>query len=285
MDATIITSVITAGATTLITKGAEAPAHTFNLIWKQVFGTIDNWLEKQEIKRRTEIEDFSRKINRELEDIPAENIQEPKMSILGPAMEAAQYYLEENELRKMFAKLVASSFDNRNNEIIHNGFVEKLKSLSSHDARLLKFIKENLNEIAVGEYYMTYLDGDLTLSDVICLAFGEENIKKNSISLDNLAHLGLIQVDLTRKYTMDEKYGEFYTTNLYFYLSKYNQINELKNSIQKQLQIMSKEELALSIGYSSDFIEDCLKERSVILRKGTCKLTSLGKTFVNICCE
>lgn len=54
MDTTAIT-ILTAGATTLLTKGAEAPAHTLNLVWKQVFGPIDLWMEKQQLKKEKRV--------------------------------------------------------------------------------------------------------------------------------------------------------------------------------------------------------------------------------------
>ena len=152
MDTTVVT-VLTAGATTLLTKGAEAPAHTLNLVWKQVFGSFDLWMEKQQLKRKKELDDFSNRLNKNLEKIPQEEIQEPKYSILGPAIEASQYYLEEEELREIFAKLVSASFDARNNGKIHNSFVEKVKSLSSHDAKLLQLMKD-LKNIAIGKYYI-----------------------------------------------------------------------------------------------------------------------------------
>lgn len=46
MDQTLFT-VGTAFLTTLATKGAEAPANTFNNIWTYVFSPIDNYLIKK----------------------------------------------------------------------------------------------------------------------------------------------------------------------------------------------------------------------------------------------
>lgn len=54
MDTTVVT-VLTAGATTLLTKGAEAPAHTLNLVWEQVFGSFNLWMEKQKIKKEQRV--------------------------------------------------------------------------------------------------------------------------------------------------------------------------------------------------------------------------------------
>lgn len=268
-----------------MTKGADAPAHTLNLIWKQVFGSMDLWLEKQQLKRTKELEDFGNRLNEKLKEIPKEEIQEPKFSVLGPAIEASQYYLEEEELREIFAKLVSASFDARQNGKLHNSFVDKIKSLSSHDAKLLQNLKESI-ELALGEYYIEDNNnaGEFTLSPIVCLAMGEENIEKTSVSIDNLVHLGLIQVDMGRHFTDEARYREFYSINLFDHLNHNNHILSRKLKIEELLKSYSKERIASANHCSVSDIENWLQDRKVSLRKGICKLTSLGKVFVEICC-
>ena len=284
MDTTAIT-ILTAGATTLLTKGAEAPAHTLNLVWKQVFGSFDLWLEKQQLKRKKELDDFSNRLNENLEKIPQEEIQEPKYSILGPAIEASQYYLEEEELREIFAKLVSASFDARNNGKIHNSFVEKVKSLSSHDARLLQLMKE-LKSIAIGVYYIedNNTDGSYILSEIVCLVFGEQNIEKIAVSIDSLVQLGLVKIDLDNYFTDEKVYADFYTTNLFMDLSRNNLVTNRRLQVQKLLEKYPKDKIALDNNISTSDIENYLIEKKLKLKKGICELTSLGKIFVDICC-
>lgn len=285
MDTTAIT-ILTAGATTLLTKGAEAPAHTLNLLWKQVFGPIDLWMEKQQLKRKKELADFSDRLNKNLEKIPQEEIQEPKYSILGPAIEASQYYLEEEELREIFAKLVSASFDARNNGKIHNSFVEKVKSLSSHDAKLLQLMKD-LKSIAISKYYIKKNNDNASIffNLIVCLAFGERDIEKTAISIDNLIQLGLVRIDFDRYFQDDKQYEDFYSTSLLESLSICNPLTDLRLKIQSLLEKnYSKNEIALDLNVSILDIEDCLEEKKVELKKGVCELTSLGNMFVNICC-
>lgn len=284
MDTTAIT-ILTAGATTLLTKGAEAPAHTLNLVWEQVFGSFNLWMEKRKIKRNKELADFSDRLNKNLEKIPQEEIQEPKYSILGPAIKASQYYLEEEELREMFAKLVSASFDARNNGKIHNSFVEKVKSLSSYDAKLLQLMKE-LKSIAIGEYYIEDNSGNghYTLSEVVCLVFGEQNIEKIAVSIDNLVQLGLVKIDLDNYFTDDKEYADFYTTKLFIDLSRNNPVTNRRLEVQKLLEKYPKDKIALDNNISISDIENYLVEKELKLKKGMCELTSLGKIFVDICC-
>ena len=284
MDTTVVT-VLTAGVTTLLTKGAEAPAHTLNLVWKQVFGSCDLWLEKQQLKRKKELDDFSNRLNENLEKIPQEEIQEPKYSILGPAIEASQYYLEEEELREIFAKLVSASFDARNNGKIHNSFVEKVKSLSSDDAKLLQLMKE-LKSIAIGVYYIedNNTDGSYILSEIVCLVFGEQNIEKIAVSIDSLVQLGLVKIDLDNYFTDEKVYADFYTTNLFMDLSRNNLVTNRRLQVQKLLEKYPKDKIALDNNISTSDIENYLIEKKLKLKKGICELTSLGKIFVDICC-
>lgn len=40
----LLPTILTSFATTMATKGAEAPANTFNEAWKYVFGPLDGFL-------------------------------------------------------------------------------------------------------------------------------------------------------------------------------------------------------------------------------------------------
>ncbi|MBT2721454.1 DUF4393 domain-containing protein [Bacillus sp. ISL-46] len=62
---------------------------------------------------------------------------EPPLSIVGPALEASKFYIEEEELRSMFAKVVAASMDNRQASYVHPAFIEIIKQLSPVDALVI----------------------------------------------------------------------------------------------------------------------------------------------------
>ena len=91
----LLPTILTSFATTMAVKGAEAPANTFNEAWKYVFGSIDSFLIRKNEKRRIDNEQYIKSLTEKVEKIPIEHIQEPKMSILGPALEASKFYIEE----------------------------------------------------------------------------------------------------------------------------------------------------------------------------------------------
>ena len=134
----IITSMFTSFITTMATKGADAPAKTLNAAWEYVFGPMNSFLIKHNSKRKQKLESYLKSIQKETEKISPINLQEPQLNILGPALEASKYYIDEKELRDMFAKLVAASFDKTKNEDIHPVYVEIIKQLNAKEALILK---------------------------------------------------------------------------------------------------------------------------------------------------
>lgn len=78
----------------------------------------------------------------EISQIPEENLIDPPMNIVGPALEASKFYIEEEELRKMFAKVVAASMDSRRSTNVHPAFVEIIKQLDTLDAQNIKLFDD-----------------------------------------------------------------------------------------------------------------------------------------------
>lgn len=135
---TVATSFATAMATNAF-KGAKGPAQALDDIMSLVgFEKLHFYAEKKRAENEVFIKDYKEKIAQELVKIPEENIQEPPLAIVGPALEASRFYIEEGNLREMFAKLIASSMDETKNSYMHPSFVEVIKQLSKEDALFLK---------------------------------------------------------------------------------------------------------------------------------------------------
>lgn len=197
--------------TTMATKSAEAPAHTFNTVWQLIFGKLDFYLEKKKIKWNHDLKVFAESLDDKIKKVPDENIQEPKVSIIGPVLEATKYYLDEEELRECFANLLISSLDDRQNNIIHHAFVDIVKQLDPLDARNLKVISKVKNDIlpVANYYYRTENGNKKILKKLVFLENKEQiNINMQSSSLQNLQRLGLIEIDFTTFLTKEGSYQE-----------------------------------------------------------------------------
>lgn len=247
----IVGSILTAAGGAAISSVFKGPAETFSQLWYYNFGY------KMDIKvrqRKQEVDNlFLKDIVTEVSNIPIDQIQEPKLSVLGPALEASKYYIDDEELRSLFAKLIAASMDNSKNEVLQPAFVEIIKQMSPIDAKNLinlYDIKDKQNPIVS----IILESKDSKNYKEVFDHFYIENIGNIShvrvaSSLLNLKRLGLIEIN----------YGVFLSDeNRYLSYENHPIINQLKNEYNDDLYSMK-------------------------LKKGLIKITNLGMDFCKIC--
>lgn len=277
----VIVPALTALVTTMATKGAEAPANTLNLLWKQIFGPLDFYLQKNEYRRQNDLKKFAEAIEQTAALIPAANIQEPKISILGPALEASKFYIEEEEIRGMFAKLIASSMDNRKNEFLHHSFVEIIKQMSPHDGNLIKlFLK--ITSYPVVSVTINSGKGTNQLIDLLFLEIGN-NYELNAISLINLQRLGLIEIRFDKWLTANNMYDKYFQSKEFQDLKINNRIENSRRSYQADVNSFGKEKVMNFMNVTSEDLDALLIPHEPDLAKGLVKITPLGNAFLKIC--
>lgn len=196
MDNTILVAIASSFMTTLVAKGAEAPAQTLNLLWKSTFGRWDKSMEAYIARRNGDVKEYAEEIAIETDKIPEDKIKsEIDISIVGPTLEASKYYIGNAEIRRMFAKLIAASMDSRLDGKVHHAYVEIIKEMNPIDAKVLA----DLNNPSYVIYYALNRHGvgsvfeDLYMSDL----FTEPSLE-TAISISNLERLGLIRLDRYR---------------------------------------------------------------------------------------
>ena len=228
------------------------PIQTLQDWWYINFGhSMSERAELLKAKQELNIQAYRDNILEEASKISPENIQEPKLSIMGPALEASKYYIEEENLRKMFAKIVASSMDKTQNGIIHPSFVEIIKQLSSHDANVLMNIKKA--NVHVGSPYPAMKmvivsdQGIKYIFKLIVVFDNETGFQDNAISINNLNRLGILEVDMGTWSVNDANY------------------DIIKN----------------------DFVVKSILDKNpdMELQKGSYSVTNFGKNFIDICVE
>lgn len=175
------------------------PIQTLQDWWYINYGhNVSNQAALLRAKNEIDVENLRNSTLQEVATIPPENIQEPPLKILGPALEASKYYIEEEELRSMFAKILSSSFDNRKNSVIHPSFVEIIKQLDVTDARILKFLKEHDyvtdSPIPCMKAVINSDEGTKIIFPIIYFIDGTEGIDQLAPSLTNLERLGLVRI-------------------------------------------------------------------------------------------
>lgn len=98
---------------------------------------------------------FEREFAGELEakatNIPADQIVEPKASVVGPALHGLAFAHEEPDLKEMYLNLLKSAIDGRVAPALHPGFVEILKQLTAREAVLLRPILQSDHLFPIAE--------------------------------------------------------------------------------------------------------------------------------------
>lgn len=90
------------------------------------------------------IKDFvATSVSKRLEKVPPAQIKTPLPQIAGPALEALKYTGHDEQLREMFAKLLATAMNKATATEVHPSFVEIIKQLSSDEAKICCILKKH----------------------------------------------------------------------------------------------------------------------------------------------
>lgn len=199
------------------------PIQTLQDWWYINFGhDISSQAALLRAKNEIDVENLKNSTLQQVATIPPENVQEPPLKIIGPALEASKYYIEEEELRSMFAKILSSSFDNRKNSVIHPSFVEIIKQLDITDAHILKVLKEHNyateSPIPCMKAVSKSDDGTKIIFPIIYFIDGSEGIDELAPSLTNLERLGLLRIKSDTYSTKDSDYDSIRNNHIVQYL-------------------------------------------------------------------
>ncbi|EJE8676091.1 DUF4393 domain-containing protein [Vibrio vulnificus] len=205
------------------------------------------------------IKDFvDHKVSAKLENTPAENIVTPPAHVVGPALESLRYTGSIEELRDLYANLVAASMDSRTTENAHPSFVEIIKQLSTEEAKLLSQLQEIGSEPLV-TIRNNRADGSGGQDQFrhFSLLGDRAGIDSNKLPnhFDNLTRLGLIEIP--ENYVLiGEVYKELeehpFTKAVIDYVDA---LPERKSRIDRKTLIVT------SLG--RQFIDTCVKEHNV----------------------
>lgn len=250
----IITSALTSFVTTMATNSSKVPMQTLDDLWYLAFGRINFLAEKKKAENEIALTEFKNSVAEKILSIKEENLQEPPLSVVGPAIDASRFYIEEEELREMFAKVIASSMDKSKSENVHHSFVEIIKQLSTEDAKniqlfqyeddlpIVQFKKLILND---NEQSYTLLKSNVFSGNYSDIISGDEN----TASVTNLARLGLVDISYENFFT-DKKYYNLFMNSTYY---------------RTQGQLLDPE------------------LNKIEIKEGIIRTTPFGKAFVGVC--
>ena len=257
----------------------KGPIQTINDLWYINFGhTASEKAAKIKLNQDLNVQEYGKETAKEISLIPDENIQEPKLNILGPALEASKYYIEDKEMRSMFAKLLASSMDNSKNNAVHNSFVEIIKQLSPLDAKNLELL--NSNKMTAVAEIRSNISGnesyDIMISNLFPYNDDVKDLNMLSASLENIKRLGLITISYDKILTSSDN------------INPYSEIENLRivESQNSTFNLVKQPDIKNIINDPSyDWLKFYQKYESSNLVKGVAVMTQFGLNFCNICID
>lgn len=288
----------------------EASKEPGSLIGKAATGVlfdiprIGPWLQKKIVEgilKAEELKAFENQVRKEYEGIPEGKTISPNPRLVIQALTAAEPILIEGEvaedLRTMFAKLIAASCDSDKADYVHPSFSSVLGEMSPIDAQILLLFKQN-KSLPIADYRYQLADGFIDFETTVFLDAPEGiSTEIAAISLQCLAHLGLLNIDYSSSFTLTSRYEKY---------ENYPSYCELKQTIhspdyQRILKdfpkvityppterariwdlLKNEDEFVKS---SDDRIRDkiFLGVSDIILKKGIVSLTKFGLSFLRCC--
>lgn len=235
---------------------AKSVGNTLANVWDLAIGNhVSLWIKKQEVRQKQNLKDYVQKVEEKTQNIPEEFIKEPDLHIVGPALEASKYYIDSEELREMFANLVAASIDLRKDKEIHPSFVEIIKQLSPLDATILKERKD-FNRLPIAQLRAIKEDGSFITTHNHIMNFKDQNNYKQQVSsLSNLQRLGLLDINYTvhssnpTNYEYVEKHVAYFEA-----MEKLSEFQEIESTF-----------------------------KNVDIGRGLCYVTPLCEDFISVC--
>lgn len=204
------------------------------------------------------IEGYKKRIEEKVSKIPEDRLVNPPLNIVGPALEASRYHIEDEELQEMFASLIAASMDLQTKDQVHPSYVEVIKQLSSMDSNVLLALDKERN-CPIGSIVAELNPGVHHTIKMDVIPFDEMNIETIDLycsSVQNLKRLSLVEVDYTRNYMVEHAYDTL-----------------LEHPIMEQF----KEE------YNKPGKYPRLAGRPIVLQRGIWYFTTFGERFLKCC--
>ncbi|WP_256310038.1 DUF4393 domain-containing protein [Tissierella carlieri] len=243
-----------------LTPASQEIGKTLGNIFYAVFSVVNYPIEKLRIKQVENLKKYEQDIKEELYGIPEDKLIDPPLNIVGPALEASKFYIEKEDLRKMFAKLISSSMNVDLTNYSHPSFIEIIKQFDSVEAQMIKFISERS--------FLPYIEliHSATGNDLVSMPIIEPYTKVEGVAADystisasikNLQRLGLIHL-VPISMSVDKPFIEELIND-----EAFNDYRNLKEGF-------GEENFALeNIGFK--------------IKTGNILLTSYGLRFVKVC--
>ena len=144
-------------------------------------------------------------LEKKLEHVGEDKIVTPEAYVAVPAIQAISYSMDNEELRNLYANLLAKSMNTDTKDFVHPSYVEIIKQMSPLDALVLKDIYDSIITPVIDLYVRNQEGGEFGHKfNITWMTFASYD--SICVSLDNLIRLGLIEISNNHSYKEDVTY-------------------------------------------------------------------------------
>ena len=250
----------------VLNPGANQIGTLFGDLLAMATSKIHFSAEKMRLQQAHDLEEFKKSLSDKLNAKPEECLVEPRMQVVGPAVENAKYCMDEPKIREMFQNLLANAADERYQSKVHPSFSAIIAQMSPLDAENLSlFRKKEVYPIA--RYKFNLSGGGEYVSFTHCFLVNSkmktsDELELQAASLSSLERQGLIEIIYGQLLLDKTVYEPFENT-----------------------EIMQRSRITLSIyqAMENENTPDDMRHTSVTQQNGIVKLTPFGKEFTQVC--
>ena len=236
-------------AVQVVGKGLQTVAKTINIALAPISMLVWGYEKIQEY--------ILPALEERLKNKPHDSIITPDPTIAGPALEALRFAGHKEDLRELYANLLASSMDSSTAVNAHPSFVEILKQLSPDEAKILKLFSSKANYPLIDVKakrptggYNTYLRNFTLLADTANCSY--PNLSCSYI--ENLARLGLAEIKNGEHLVNDDLYEPLRKHPIIITL-----VDFIKNAANQEVDYGKGIYVVTSLGYQ--FYNACISDK------------------------
>lgn len=152
------------------------------------FSGLEKWI----LNKEYNVEETKKILAQKLENVEPEKIVEPEAYVAVPAIQAISYAMNSEELRNLYANLLAKAMNSDEKDKVHPGYIETIKQLSPADATYFKHIHSLRTRPLVDVSLRSPKNSSLILAQN-CNSFSSD-YNNVLLIIDNLVRLGLINI-------------------------------------------------------------------------------------------
>lgn len=150
---------------------------------------LDCWI----LNREYHIEKTKQLLEESLKNVDPEKIVPPEPYVAVPAIQALSYSMDSDELRSLYANLLAKSIYTDTKDSVHPAFSEIIKNLSPLDCRVFEFITQSkyheigfyefrIGSVGSSSYHVAFpYVTDITIAGVNKIASSINNLSRNML--------------------------------------------------------------------------------------------------------